>query len=54
MSPSDIRIILSEIPDGCVFICGDAVVCPLFGFPKPPLHKALIKAALQDLLLASH
>lgn len=54
MSTNDIRFILSEIPDGCFLIRGDAEVRALCGVPPPTLHKAFVEASLQDLFLASH
>lgn len=45
-SSNDIRFILSKFADGGLFIGGGAEVRPLFGVPKPALHKAFIEASL--------
>lgn len=50
----DIGFILSKIPDGGLFIGGDAEVRPLIGVPPPALHEAFIEASLQDLGLAPY
>lgn len=51
---SDIRFILSQVPDGSLLICGDAKVRPRLVVPKPALHEAFVEARLQELRLAAN
>lgn len=51
---SDMRFILSKIPDGGLLIGADAEVRPLPGAPPPALHEAFIEAGLEDLGLAPY
>lgn len=59
LEPSDtnqtsVFFILSEVPDGRLFVGADAEVRPLRGAPPPALHQTFVEAHLQDLSLTPY